>query len=148
MYYLDEDLNRWVLVPNATLDAAKNVMSAQVNHLTIFTLIGAGGATDAARVAVYPNPYRPNDGNRNTGIEYSSGDGQSGILMDGIPAGARIRVFTTLGERVMQTTVSTGGTYQWDVRNERGVVVSSGVYIVVIEAPNGSRLVEKVAIIR
>jgi hypothetical protein len=148
MYYLDEAFSRWIVIPGATIDMARNVATIRVRHLTIFTLVGVSTATNAGGVNVYPNPWRPNDGVADNGSEYVAGVLTTGILMDNVPAGSRIRVMTTLGERVFDRVVATGGTYQWDVRNEENRPVQSGVYLVIIEAPNGTRHVEKIAVIR
>lgn len=149
LYFLDENLGVWVLIPGTTTDIVRNRITGQVSHLTIFTLMGgASGATNASGVLVYPNPWRPNDGIADNGREYIPGDLTTGILFENLPAGARVRVLSILGELVMERHVGTGGTYQWDVRNQRGLPVASGQYMVVIEAPNGSRLVEKLTVIR
>ncbi len=148
MYYLDEDLNRWILVPGTAQDKERNMVTATVNHLTIFTLIGVSANTTAGSVRVYPNPWRPNNGILDDGIEYVAGILNSGILIENVPAGSRLRIVTILGERILDRVFATGGTYQWDVRNEMNRPVASGVYYVIVEAPNGTRLVDKVAVIR
>ncbi len=148
MYYLDEQFGKWILVPDAAHDEERNVVTTRVRHLTIFTLVGVSTATNATGIVIYPNPFRPNDNSADNGREYVSGDLTTGILMDNVPAGSKIRVFTTLGERVTERQVGASGTYQWDVRNDFNRPLASGVYVVIVEAPNGTRLVDKIAVIR
>ena len=148
MHYLDEILGVWVVISRSTVDAARNLVSASAGHLTVFTLISVSAAADAERIMIYPNPFRPNDGSADNGREYVSGDLTTGILMDNVPGGSKIRIYTSSGEKVMERVSSASGTYQWDVRNDRGDPVASGQYIVIVEAPNKTRLIEKITVIR
>ena len=43
---------------------------------------------------------------------------------------------------------STGGTVQWDVENDNGDNVASGVYLVILRSDNGERVVRKLMVIR
>ena len=148
MYFLDESTSEWVHVSNVTRDKARNWVTTRVNHFTVFTLIGLAASTDASQIRVYPNPFRPNDGDPDNGGEYIAGNLNTGVIMDNVPAGSKVEIFTMLGELVSRATAGNSGIYQWDVRNDKNQSVVSGVYIVVVTAPNGSKLVDKLVIIR
>lgn len=69
----------------------------------------------------YPNPLRP--------------EHPDGITLEGLPAGATIRISNASGQVVHQGR-STDTTYRWETY-EAGTRLSSGVYTARIYAPNG-----------
>jgi hypothetical protein len=73
----------------------------------------------------YPSPFRP-------------GDGATGIMFDRIPPETAVRIFTMDGQRVKTLTTDGDGRVQWDLTNEDGNSVASGVYLVLVEK-NGVR---------
>ena len=102
---------------------------------------------------VYPNPYRPNDGNAATGLPFDiTNPRRTGIVFDNIPARVRIEVYNLRGERVFEETPSTGGQgfVTWNVQNKHtGQNVASGYYIyIVTDLATGQRVTGKLAIIR
>jgi N-acetylneuraminic acid mutarotase len=64
----------------------------------------------------------------------------------------KITVYTLAGERVrtVYEEFAPPGPFirDWDCRNDRGHLVASGGYLIVVEMPDGRRVIKKVAIIR
>ena len=56
-----------------------------------------------------------------------------------LPAGARLRVHTILGEQIHSSVEDGTGTTAWDGRNAAGARVASGVYLATVEAGGASR---------
>ena len=88
-------------------------------HLWIGTRGGLGRLRVAAGrgeldVRIYPNPF-------------VSG-GRERVTFEGLPPGARIRLFSAGGRLVRSLEADLGGTVLWDGRNARGSTVASGVY--------------------
>jgi hypothetical protein len=100
---------------------------------------------------VYPNPFKPNDGDPSTG-EYGLGTGD-GIHFGtgtgaGFPAGTTVKIYTIKGERVASVTTPSGGLIQWNARTESGQKVASGVYLYRIEVPDRGQKNGKLMIVR
>jgi len=102
-----------------------------------------------ADIKIYPNPFKPNDGNSNTGIEYDGSVG-SGIYFNVYDTEiVTIKIYNVAGELV-KTLVDNNGdnAIQWDARNSDGRKCGSGVYIAVINNGTIGRIVKKFIIIR
>ena len=85
-------------------------------------------------VWVYPNPVKPDY----TGL----------ITITGLTNKADIKIVTSNGALVNKGT-SNGGIYQWDGRDLKGKMVTSGIYMVETATSDGSKgTVCKIAIIR
>ena len=104
-----------------------------LNLQTAFVDPNAAGGT----ITNYPNPFRPP--NQSTTIAWKLED----------DATVTIRIFTQNGDLVLEKTFARGtpgGTtglneWQWDGRNGKGVTVSSGGYVALVEAQgNGETL--------
>jgi len=91
---------------------------------------------DLERAKVYPNPFKPNDGNPETGTW------EQGIFFDRLTAQATIKVYTITGELVatLEKTMGSGNDrYQgWKAINDKGDKVASGVYVYVITGTNSA----------
>ena len=96
---------------------------------------------------VYPNPFKPNDGDNNTGRRYD-GSVNSGVTFNGLTNDCTIKVYTILGQLVAEGQVSGQGNWQWDVRNQSGVEVASGMYIYVVTNGAGEEKIGKLVVIR
>ena len=96
------------------------------------------------RIAVYPNPYRP--------------QGRPPLVFTGVPLKARVRIFSPGGELIwsgleddseQRKLSARTGEVLWNGVNESGLLVNSGIYIYTIDAANGSRLEQdKIAVVR
>ncbi|RMH55497.1 MAG: hypothetical protein D6679_11640 [Candidatus Hydrogenedentota bacterium] len=118
-------------------------------HFSIFRLVGVAASPNLSTFMVAPNPFRPNDGVDATGRNFTGAPG-TGIYFLNLPLKVRIRVFTVAGRKVFdfQTNNSTGQV-QWDVTNEVGQPIASGVYIYVVEdLGTGNKKTGKLVVIR
>ena len=89
---------------------------------------------DSAKVRVFPNPWRVDK------------DNAQGVMFDQFPAGATIKIFTIAAEKVR--VLRTDGTeVLWDLRNDGGDNVASGVYLYIVDSSLG-QVKGKVVIIR
>lgn len=123
-----------------------------------FPALGVVGAaiTSAENIVVYPNPYRPNDGDPMTGSNFVSGNFRTGILFGRMPSTWRLRIYTIDGRLVAERTseieaargrIQGGVLYQYDARNDAGQEISSGIYLYVVESNVGTKT-GKFAVIR
>jgi len=130
---LDETNGLWVLYPGSVVDAANKTVAASVNSLSTFSLVAL--TSDLSGVFVFPNPFKPASGH--TQITFSS-----------IATDCTIRIFTIKGELVRTITVSGGnGQYVWDVKNDAGENVMSGLYVYLVNSSTDSKT-GKLVIIR
>jgi hypothetical protein len=87
-----------------------------------------------------PNPFRPGSNGA-----YDA----SGITFSEIPAGSTIRIYTLVGELVAELTdVDGNGMESWNVKNNSGKDLASGVYVYVIVPASGPAVRGKVVIVR
>ncbi|MBI5622225.1 MAG: T9SS type A sorting domain-containing protein [Elusimicrobia bacterium] len=122
MWRLDEDAQLWVRQPRALLDLGLNRVVLPTNHFSIYSLAG-GSDTDVSLSYAFPVPFRPGAGNA---ARY--GTWAEGIRFTNLPSSGRIRIFTVSGELVRDMEV-TDTPQRWDLKNQTGEVVASGVYI-------------------
>ncbi len=95
-------------------------------------------------VGVWPNPYRgisPLDYNK----EFRLG----GVHFTHLPENATIRIFNLAGDlvKVIRVKPQDFGEVSWDLLNEYGVRVASGIYIFHVETPEGKTFTGKFAVI-
>ncbi|MFB6345783.1 MAG: hypothetical protein ABEK50_08440 [bacterium] len=105
----------------------------------------------ASEAVVYPNPFVPFDGDKETGT-YGTGEGD-GIYFgtgvnSGFKAGTVLKVYTVTGELVVEKRTSEEGLIRWNAKTEMGNPVRSGVYVYRITTPDGSKKVGKLSIVR
>lgn len=82
---------------------------------------------DGARA--YPVPFRP-------------GQGATGITFDRMPENTTVRILTMDGRSVKTLTADAAGGAQWDLTNDEGQSVSSGVYLVILKKEEGKKLLK------
>jgi len=84
---------------------------------------------------VYPNPWRS--------------DKHSGypVTFSGLAAGTDIKIFTVSGHKVAELYTD-GPSIQWDLSNDSGDKVASGIYLYIITDSQGDKVRGKVAVIR
>jgi hypothetical protein len=97
-------------------------------------------------IRIYPNPFKPYDGDPDTGIPYD-GSANSGIIFDNLTENCTIKIFNLAGELVDELSGITGKA-QWDAKNKKGKEVASGVYIYLITDKDGRKATGKFAIVR
>lgn len=123
----------WVPLPSS-VDRTNNRVLARTNHFSTFQVMSAVPAASLVAPRIFPNPMRPNRG-------------QSFTMIGNLPAGARVRVYTYLGELVRDLSANGSGIASWDGRSASGRPVASGVYILHIQG-GGSDITAKVAVER
>ncbi|HNW93394.1 MAG TPA: FlgD immunoglobulin-like domain containing protein, partial [bacterium] len=149
LYWYNDRTRAWELVPNQTLDMDNNIIHAHLTHFSTYALFGPAAAPNLDQVTVYPNPFRPNDNNADNGVAYQPGNLNSNIIFDNVSANVTIEIYDISGRRVAKMEAyNQTRNVQWDVCDEDGRAVASGVYIYVITDRNGNRRVGKVAVIR
>ncbi len=95
-----------------------------------------GSAEDLNAASVYPNPFKPYRGHTH-------------VTFDGLTARAKIEIFTIAGEKVRTIEETDGdGETRWDVTNEEGRNLASGVYVYRISNDQGEEKISKLAVIR
>jgi hypothetical protein len=100
---------------------------------------GGGGTTVAgtsvASLRIYPNPWRK--------------DQHAGhpITFDQMAAGSYVKIFTVSGHKVKELDGSSGSV-TWDLTNDSGDQVASGIYIYFIKDSQGNKATGKLAVIR
>jgi N-acetylneuraminic acid mutarotase len=131
--YYDPAQNVWVPLPSTSLPA-NNLVTGQTLHLSKFQVMSATPASDLSSPKVFPNPFRPALGHR-------------WITFSQLPANARIRVYTILGEFVKDLDTDAAGMASWDATNQSGQSVASGAYFALVQA-DGKKTIMKVLIQR
>jgi hypothetical protein len=125
---------RQTWIPLATTKQGASLM-ALTDHLSSFAVLSVGAASNLSSITVGPNPLRPivNPG--------------SVMTFRNLPAGCRVRIFTYVGEKVVDMVADGSGVVAWNGRNHVGSFVASGVYIALIEGA-GTKKILRVAIER
>jgi len=87
-------------------------------------------------VQVYPNPWRSD-----------KHAGHPSITFAGLTTGTTIKIFTVAGHHVKELHADTGS-LPWDLTNDAGDKVASGVYVYLITDGAGDKVKGKVAVIK
>ena len=93
-------------------------------------------STALAGVVPAPNPWRAD---RHAG---------SPITFLNLPAGSTLKVFAIDGHLVKTLNASAGGNQPWDLTNDAGEKVASGIYLYLVSTPDGQHKRGKFGIIR
>ncbi|MCR4296543.1 MAG: hypothetical protein NUW21_13490 [Elusimicrobia bacterium] len=105
----------WVALASS-VDEGGRVVTAQTGDFGAFQLMGAAPAAAAVPTAkAFPNPLRPSRGHR-------------AMTFTGLPADARLRIYTLKGALVQDLSADAAGRSSWDGRNRSGAQAASGVY--------------------
>ncbi len=135
--------NKWILV-GGTSDVVKNRVTAEVEHFSVFR-IGLHAPT-LNNFSVSPNPFKDNDGIKENG-ELGAGDNSEVITFQGV---TKVEIYTIAGELVRESKENevSAGVWLWDLKNDYGRLVGSGIYIYVVKDSTGASLVGKLGVIR
>ena len=110
---------------------------------TAKTFNAATAATDVEKINVFPNPYY--------GVNTEEiNKYQKFVTFNHLPTNAKIRIFNLAGIMV-KTIDKVGGSQftKWDLLNENGLPVASGIYIAYIDMPDiGATKILKLAVIQ
>ncbi|MBN1384350.1 MAG: Ig-like domain-containing protein [Elusimicrobia bacterium] len=118
IYYLDEEHSLWVKILESSVDKDENTVSASVTHFSVFALFGSGNL-DLSGAYCFPVPFK---GNRDTDITFT-----------GLSLQATIKIYTINGKLVREIQHQGGTTESWNLKNDDGNDVASGVYLYIIE---------------
>jgi len=110
------------------VDAARAVSLAQ-ERSTLFQL------NNLSNVYAYPNPW---DIRRNANRQ---------MTFANLPDAATVKLFTLSGFWV-QTLTASNGRATWDLRNNSGDLVASGLYFYLVDSPTGAQVKGKIAVIK
>lgn len=122
-----------------------NPIVAGLDEFTVETTVAKRGdlalaKQQAEKINVYPNPYfGQNIMERIPTSRF--------ITFTHLPEEAKIRIFNLAGEFIRTIEHTTGNTERWDLRNEAGIPVASGIYLVHLEMKEIGNKVLKLAIL-
>ncbi|MFH1367663.1 MAG: PQQ-binding-like beta-propeller repeat protein [Elusimicrobiota bacterium] len=117
--YYDEKHSRWLSLPSTSYPNLKKV-TGTARHLSKFAIVQLAASSNLSAVKAYPVPFNPlADGN---------------MTMDNLTNEADIRIYNVVGELIRKLEYTSGnGRAKWDGKNDSGILVGSGVYIITIE---------------
>lgn len=113
-------------VPVSTIDNQNKKISSIISG---FSSYGAGAGksiTDLSEAKVGPNPCRPSQG-------------YTYVTFADLPAETIIKIYTIAGDLVKQLQADASGQKRWDLINEDGKDVASGVYFVLLNGGGGTK---------
>ena len=120
VYWLNESHSLWVKLSGSKVDADSNRVSADMFHFSVFSVHG-GGTADLSDAYAYPVPFIPSRGDTD-------------ITFTNISPLCTIKIYTLNGELVRTIEHTSGATsYSWDVTNDRGDRLGSGVCLYLIK---------------
>ncbi len=91
-------------------------------------------ASDLSGVTFYPQPLRRKTADK--------------LKITGVPADAKIYIYTPSGQMIRELNVSLfNQSLYWDLKNNRGNSVGSGVYIVIVKKGN-EEIIKKIMVLR
>jgi hypothetical protein len=122
----DPDRGIWLPLPT-TRDTANNRVTARTSHLSLFQIMAAPKAGNFDGVTAGPVPWLAS---RSPGTP---------ITFRNLPAGAKVRVYTMLGELVYETAADTAGVAVWNGKNKAGENAASGVYLALLGSGGSSK---------
>jgi hypothetical protein len=121
VYRLNEPKSLWVRLPSSFVDPASRRVSASAPGLGVFALVGQMDTNVEAAFA-YPVPFRPRRGD-------------STITFGDLSQRATVRIFSASGRWVKTLEETDGdGELVWDVKDEDGDSLPSGVYFFLVES--------------
>jgi len=161
LVYFDNANNVWKPIENEIVYGA-NYIKTHTNHLTYFAVRRATDYTASAQLVIYPNPwdirrYRSLDGIYENTIKFCYQS--SGNYYD-FERGTILKIYDVSGKLIKQIikttnlgnpdtlTGSSVSLLSWDLTNQANVPVASGVYLVLIQTPNGKKFTGKCAVIK
>jgi len=86
MYWKNEVTGSWVACPLSITYTDSNYVRGGMRHFTEFAIFGTAAAANLDNLIIYPNPFKPTDGDIQTGIDFSATDPNSGIIFNNLSA--------------------------------------------------------------
>ncbi|MFC1522159.1 fibronectin type III domain-containing protein [Elusimicrobiota bacterium] len=124
------DTGKGVWVPLvSTPDPLNNKVTGRTNHFSTFQIMQSNPSSSVSSIKAFPNPLRPARGHKE-------------VTFSNLPANAKIRIYTFIGELVKEMTSNATGMASWDGTNQAGANVASGVYFVFAEGEGGEKTIK------
>lgn len=98
-----------------------------------------GYADDESRPRVWPNPVNIADKSLVNRL----------LHVDQVEPGSTLSIYNMIGEKIYNRALN-GGAFPetWDLVNNNGVHVVTGVYVILIQAPSGKSSIHRIAILQ
>jgi len=96
--------------------------------------VDAPSSSDLSKVYLFPNPLYAEQGHNSLKIENITGR-------------VEVEIYTIEGQLVHSQSVENAGDEVWDLLSNKGIVVSSGIYLVRIRTSDAAT-VKQIAVIR
>jgi hypothetical protein len=135
LWYYDIAISRWVIQPVYSIDMAHNTITAQINKLGLYAVMGVSTDIEVDKLAVYPNPFA---------------DSTRFVFSVGSECDLKLDIYTLAGRHVRalsrKITESDAGdvTIEFDGKDNQGEILANGTYIYKIttkrEDKNSSKL--------
>ncbi len=145
IYTLDESTTMWQEVSGQQIvhrderNVSVEIPGSTLVQGKVFRLFSMAGSLETLdEVKVFPNPYKPNSGLGHTKITFTNLIPESTIKIYDL-TGALVR---TLSDDSAQ------GQVDWDASNDGGQKAASGLYIFLVNSPDGKHKAGKLAIIK
>ncbi len=165
IWYWNETENKWELI-GGEIDPVQNTITIYTDHFStfgIFALKDKVKSSDFSEIRIYPNPYRPNDNDKNTGTLFG------GIMIEQVPPDVKTcKIFNITGDLVAELDdvnlkyfpnpitapdpyntggCTEGGVITWNGKNSKSKRVATGIYLIIIETKDSGKKLFKIAVI-
>jgi len=121
LYWLDEAKSVWYPLPTSQVDGVQRTVSATAPRAAVFGLFG-GADHNLEKAHAFPVPFRPS-------LHHDT------ITFTDIGQGSVVRIYNVNGDLVRELRDDDDdGILPWDVREEGGKKVASGVYSYIVES--------------
>lgn len=126
LYRLDENNGLWVRVPGSAVNTVDKYVYAPVSGFSVYTIMSTP-ALSLSNAYAFPNPFKPSAGHTT-------------VTFTNLAAQCTIKVYTLTGEliKVIQETDGDGQN-TWNVKNEAGENLTSGLYLFVIKSADDTK---------
>lgn len=155
IYYFNEIKKLWEPLDESkiTRNNIDNTITASLTHFSIYGVFPASELVHQTLndVVIFPNPFRPNDGNPLTGEEFvgsPTAENLTGIHIKNLTGNNVIEIYTLNGQLVNEiTTKPNQARVIWDGKTSNGDKCVSGLYLILIKGQN-EKVIKKLTIIR
>ncbi|MBN1155313.1 hypothetical protein JXB12_10390 [candidate division KSB1 bacterium] len=112
---------------------------------SIGALLGRPAGSALAEVRVVPNPYDI----RSRMLQFGDQSQYDRIAFYGLPPLCKLKIFTERGDLIWEKDhTTTTGDEIWDSMTSSGQIITSGIYILYVETPEGESVTRKFVVIR
>ncbi|MFH1282631.1 MAG: Ig-like domain-containing protein [bacterium] len=139
---LNQDMKDWNMLkginstvtkaPSKALSMALNFEIKEANKYTLISYLAPSDSID--NVLIYPVPFRPSLGHTE-------------VTFLRLPLNTELKILNIAGEIIREYSAPDQGQIIWDVKNNNGEEVASGVYLALIKS-SGSAKIYKIAVQR